>query len=359
MAGDPGHIVVPTIYAFGGTNFDAATALTSMVHAATTVTAEDLSHSGWNVMPVGERPSLDKYMSLKYVPADGNAWGGAGETLEDVAADFAISQLAQRLGNGAVHDQFLARSAYWRNVFHANASGSDGYIQDRNANGSWVGGFLPDTEQGFAEGSSAQYTWMIPFDVHGLFDAMGGPQKALARLDAFFHDGANWAFTNAGGAHAEMNNEPSIGAPLIYAFAGAPYKTQEVVRQVLNTMWPDSPSGIPGQDDLGAMSAWYAWSAMGLYPQYPGRAELLVIAPLFPQIVVRRSNGVVLTLKAPQAAAGTPYVQGLKLNGQDTSKAWLSESFVGQSNQLDFALSAQANPAWGAGAADAPPSFAP
>jgi predicted alpha-1,2-mannosidase len=359
MAGDPGHIVVPTIYAFGGTNFDAAAALTSMVHAATTVTAEDLSHDGWNVMPVGERPSLDKYLSLHYVPADGNAWGGAGETLEDVAADFAIAQMAARLGNGAVHDQFVARSAYWRNIFHANAAGSEGYIQDKSSNGSWVGSFTPDTEQGFAEGSSAQYTWMIPFDVRGLFDALGGNTHALARLDAFFHDGqGNWALTNAGGAHAEMANEPSVGTPFLYSFAGAPYKTQEIVRQVLDTMWPNSPNGIPGQDDLGAMSAWYVWAAIGLYPQYPGRAELLLVTPLFPNIVIRRENGATLSIHAPDATTRR-YVQSLKVNGQDTQKAWLPESFVAADGQLDFTLSDQPNKSWGAAAADAPPSFAP
>jgi predicted alpha-1,2-mannosidase len=360
MAGDPGHIAVPTIYAFGGTNFDAAQALTSMVHAATTVTADDLSHDGWNVMPVGERPSLDKYMSLNYVPADGNAWGGAGETLEDVAADFAISQLAARLGNAATRDQFLARSGYWKNVFNPNAAGTgQGYIQDRDSNHNWVGTFTPDTEQGFAEGSSAQYTWMIPFNVRGLFDTMGGNAKALSRLDAFFHDAAGkWALTNAGGTHAEMANEPSIGTPLLYSFAGAPYKTQEIVRLVLTTMWPNMPTGIPGQDDLGAMSAWYAWSAIGLYPHYPGRAELLVITPLFPKIVVRRANGAVITIAAPEATTKM-YVQGLKVNGQDSNRAWLPESFVSAGGQLDFALSAQPNQNWGAAAADAPPSFAP
>lgn len=359
MTGDPGHIVVPTIYAFGGTDFNASSALKSMVHAATTVTPEDLSKAGWNVMVIGERPSLDKYLTLHYVPADGNAWGGAGETLEDVAADFSIAQLAARLGDTAVHDQFLARSGYWKNVFNPDATPGEGFMQDRYSDGTWATPFDPTSSSGFAEGSSAQYTWMVPFDVGGLFDALGGTAHAIKRLDAFFHDAKGWALTDAGGLYAEMNNEPSVGVPYLYSFAGAPYRTQETVREVLNTLWRNAPDGIPGQDDLGSMSAWYVWSAMGLYPHYPGRAELVLSAPLFRTIIVRRSNGTQITINAPQAATKTPYVQSLKVDGQTSTKPWLPESFLASGGQLDFALSAQPNKSWGASASDAPPSFSP
>jgi predicted alpha-1,2-mannosidase len=361
MGGDPAHAALPSLYAFGATNFDAAGALASMVRAATEVTADDRSHAGWPVMAVGERPSLDQYLAHHYVPADGHAWGGAGETLEDVAADFGIAQLAARLGNGALHDQFLARSGYWRNVFNAAAKPGEGYIQDRNSDGSWKLPFDPaGDEQGFAEGTSAQYTWMIPFDVRGLFTAMGGNAHAIARLDSFFHNrDGSWALTNAGGDHAEMNNEPSIGAAFLYNYAGVAYKTQETVRQVLNRMWQNAPAGIPGQDDLGAMSAWYVWSAMGLFPQYPGRAELLLVAPLFSQIVIHRENGKVITIAAPGAAATTAYIDALKLDGTTATRAWLPESFVNAGGRLDFTVTTKPNSRWGAAAADAPPSFAP
>jgi predicted alpha-1,2-mannosidase len=360
MTGDPGHIAVPTLYAFGGTQFDAKGALSSMVSAATTVTADDTSNSGWNVMVVGERPSLDKYLSLHYVPADGNAWGGVGETIEDVAADFAIAQLATRLGDSATHDQFLARSAYWKNVFNPNATSSGGYLMQRNSDGSWAANFDPTSEDGFAEDSGAVYTWNIPFDPAGLFAQMGGTSKALARLDAFFKDtNGNWALVAPDTTHADMTNEPSLDQPLLYNFAGAPYKTQQTLRAVIDQLWTNTPQGIPGQDDLGMMSAWFVWTAMGLYPQYPGRAELLLSAPLFPQIVIHRSNDVVITINAPQADDATPYVQKLQVDGKDATRAWLPESFVANGGKLDFTLAKQPNMAWGAAAADAPPSFAP
>jgi predicted alpha-1,2-mannosidase len=351
MTGDPGHIAVPTIYAFGGTAFDAQGALGSMVHAATTVTAADDSSNGWNVMVIGERPSLDQYLALHYVPSDGHAWGGAGETLEDVSADFAIAQLAGRLGDVADHDAFLARSGYWKNVFN------QGYIQDRTAAGAWVGPFTPDTQQGFAEATSAQYTWMIPFDPQGLFDAMGGTAAAQTRLDDFFRPGGKWTLTNAGGTHAEMNNEPSIATPYLYDFAGQPWKTQETVHEVVSTLWKNLPSGIPGQDDLGAMSAWLVWSAMGLYPQYPGRAELLLTTPMFPGVTVRRTNGVTIAVTAPGADSGATYVDSLSVDGAPSTKAWLPESFALQGGTLDYVLATQANTTWGTDPGDTPPSF--
>ena len=359
MTGDPAHAALPTIYAFGGTSFDAQSALASMVHAATTATSDDLSSKGWNVMVVGERPSLDQYQSLHYVPAGGHAWGGAGETLEDVSADFAISQLAERLGDTATHDTFLARSAYWHNVFNPQATATEGYVQDRNADGSWATPFTPDTTTGFAEASAAQYTWMVPFDVGGLFGALGGGAHALARLDDFFRPSGKWTLTNAGGTHAEMNNEPSIGAAYLYDFAGAPSKTQETVRRVIDTLWRDAPNGIPGEDDLGAMSAWYVWSAMGLYPQYPGRAELVLTAPVFSSVVIRRANGVVLEIHAPEADSGAIYIDQLQVDGAPSTKPWLPESFVTQGGKLDFVLAAQPSATWGTDVADAPPSFAP
>jgi predicted alpha-1,2-mannosidase len=294
------------------------------------------------------------------VPADGNAWGGAGETIEDVAADFAIAQLAARLGQTSVHDTFLARSSYWKNVFNPAATGGGGYIMQRNANGSWATGFDPAKGDGFAEGSAAVYTWNIPFDVAGLFAKMGGAAAATARLDAFFKDGnGNWALVSPNSTHADMTNEPSLDSPLLYSFAGAPAKTQATVRAALDLLWKTTPQGIPGQDDLGAMSAWYVWSTIGLYPQYPGRAELLLLAPLFSHVVVHRGNGVVVTIDAPTAADNRPYVQGLAVDGVATTKAWLPESFVANGGRLDFTVSDQPGTSWGTAAADAPPSFAP
>jgi putative alpha-1,2-mannosidase len=198
---------------------------------------------------------------------------------------------------------------------------------------------------------------MIPFNVRGLIEAMGGPAPFNARLDAFFkHPDGGWALTGSGGLHAEMDNEPSVGAPWLYLFSGRPQQAQQTVRQVVNTLWNDTPDGIPGNDDLGAMSSWYVFAALGMYPAYPGRAELLLTSPLFPQVTITRAQGASIAIRAPQANASTPYIAGLRVNGRPRAKAWLPESFVADGGTLDYRLSPSPHPSWGA---EPPPSFSP
>jgi predicted alpha-1,2-mannosidase len=358
MSGDPAAPAVADIVAFGGNAFDLAGAYASLYRAATEPTAHDLSDEGCNVECVGQRPSLDQWLSLHYIAARSHAWGGAGETLEDASADFALSELAGRLNRSAQQRELLARAGYWRNLYNPKATPTQGYIQNRNADGSWPA-FTPDTDEGFVEGSAAVYLWMVPFDVQGLFDTLGGTEQARARLDAFFHqpDGG-WALTKAGPLHAELDNEPSIATPWLYDFAGQPWKTQAALRQVLDTLWSNTPAGIPGNDDLGEMSSWYVWAALGLYPEIPGRAELLVGSPVFAQARIAGAGGE-LRIEAPAASGQNLYVHGLRLNGQAYARPWLPASVVAHGGQLQFDLAAAPDPSWGSAAEDAPPSFAP
>jgi hypothetical protein len=156
-----------------------------------------------------------------------------------------------------------------------------------------------------------------------------------------------------------MDNEPSVGAPWLYLFAGQPHQTQEVVRQVLDGLWSATPYGLPGNDDLGAMSSWYVWAAMGMYPGIPGRAELLLAAPIFPRIVIRRADGTTITITAPQAGADGLYVRGLRVDGRATTRPWLPESFIAQGGQLEYDLSDAPDTSWGTEPDDVPPSFSP
>ncbi|MFO7894575.1 MAG: GH92 family glycosyl hydrolase [Longimicrobiales bacterium] len=355
MEGDASAMAVASMVAFGGDDFDVDGAYRSLLRAATIPTALDLSNEGCPVMCVGQRPSLNRWLSLGWVPADGNAWGGAGETLEDASADFALAQLARRVGDEARVTELLARSSNWTNVFNP----ATGYIQDRHADGRWREPFDPERGTGFAEGSSAQYTWMVPFDARGLFDRMGGDDAAVRRLDAFFHtDDGDWALTDLGGLHAEMDNEPSIASPWLYMFAGRPDRTQATLRAVLNTLWDDTPHGIPGNDDLGAMSSWYVWTAIGLYPYYPGRSELLLSSPLFESVEVVRSNGVRIVISAPDARADAAYVHGVTVDGVPWRRTWLPEGFVGKGGEVRFRVGADAG-RWGREADAVPPSFSP
>jgi alpha-1,2-mannosidase, putative len=371
MNGDPSAPAVADIWAFGGRDFDAKGALASLVRAADVPTKEDLSHDGCPVECVGQRPGLDQWLKLHYIPVGAPAWGPAADTLEDVTAEFGISALAGHLGDEGLRQRFVGRAQYWKNIWNPNAAPDGGYFMNRDADGSWPTSqtdddndndhkphpFTPATGAGFVEGTAAQYVWMVPFNVAGLFEQMGGREKAVARLDRFFYDdkGAP-AVTNAGPLHAELNNEPSIETPWLYDFAGQPWKTQQLVRQVLDTIWKNEPNGIPGNDDLGEMSSWAVFASMGIYPEIPGRAELVLGSPLFSKVTIHRAEGDVDIL-AKAAAPDTFYVRGVRVNGKPSSKTWLPESFAVRGGTLEFDLTDTPDKDWGVHRGDEPPSF--
>jgi predicted alpha-1,2-mannosidase len=360
MSGDPSDAALAGIYAFGGRDFDVKGALSSLVKAATVPTADDSDSAGCNVECVGQRPALDQYMSLGYVPSDNcHCWGGAAETLEDAAADFGLSELAGQVGDHSDQQKFADRSGSWTNVFDPNATAQGGYMRDRKADGSWAGAtFTPDTGNGFVEGSSARYTWMVYSDVAGLAQAMGGDQSAVSRLDAFFRkpDGS-FDLTAADQTRYDPTNEPDINAPYLYDYLGAPYKTQETVRAEVDGLWTNTPGGIPGNDDAGTMSSWYVFSALGMYPQVPSRADLVLTAPLFPHAVIHTGLGKTITVNAPQASATNTYIEGLRTNGRTSDQPWVPASFVTHGGTLDYTLGSTPDTAWGSAKKDAPPSF--
>ena len=354
MNGDPSAPAIADIYAFGGRDFDVKGAYASLLAAATVPTEKDLSHHGCEVQCIGQRPGLDQWLKLHYMPVGAPGWGAAADTLEMTTADFALSELASDLGDTANAKMLRERSGWWRNLFNPNAVPGEGYIQPRNADGTWPK-FDPasnTSEDGFVEGSGAQYLWMVPYDPQGLFDAMGGNAKAAARLDRYFYaPGGSLAVTKAGDLHAELNNEPSIGDPWLYDFAGESWKTQSLIHGTLATLWTNTPDGIPGNDDLGEMSSWYVWAALGLYPLFPGRAELVLASPLFTEADIGRPDGNVVV----RAKGDGPYVSALKVNGVASAQAWLPASFANKGGTLDFTLSKTPNPKWGT----PPPSFGP
>ncbi len=335
MNGDPYHIIVSSIYAFGATDFDADEALALMVEGATML--------GRNRKGYEERPGLAEYLRLGYVPQQ------VSDTLEYTSADFAIAQLADRLGAASIRDAFLKRSRNWRNLFNP----ATGYLQPRRADGGFAKHFDPADPTGYVEGNGAQYTWMVPYDLRGLIDTLGDDAAVGPRLDTFFTK------LNAGTRepYAFLGNEPTLQTPWIYAYLGAPHKAQAVVDRVRREIWRAGPDNLVGNDDLGEMSSWYVWAALGMYPMIPGRAELVLNSPIFTTARVRRPDGTTIVINAPQAAPGHPYVTALTVDGQPWTKPWLPESFVRTGGTLDYTLSDTPNPSWGADPADRPPSF--
>ncbi|WP_328580574.1 GH92 family glycosyl hydrolase [Streptomyces sp. NBC_00370] len=339
MVGDPAAPIFAEAYAFGARDFDTRAALDALVAQATKANRI--------------RPGIEDFQKFGYLPADRTYeqyhYGSVSTSLEYNTADFAIAELARQTGDMRTARTFDQRAQYWRKLFNPKT----GYVQGRNADGSWVADFDPASPANFVEGNAAQYTWMVPFDVRGLFDALGGDNAVRARLDTFFTQ------LNAGmdKPYAWMGNEPNIPAPYLYAYAGAPYRTQEVVRRAMTELYTPEAGGLPGNDDLGTMSAWYVWSALGMFPQVPGRAELVLASPLFRAATVRLGSGRTIEVHAPHAARNAPYVRGLRVDGRRSTKPWLPATFAHTGGRLDFSLAATPDRHWGSDPTDAPPSF--
>ena len=361
MNGDAADPIIAEAYAFGARDFDVSAALAAMVKGASTTPTSSQLGQGFYV----ERPQLSDYLAQGYVPNTQESDlspedNGASETLEYASADFAISQFAGDLGQSATATTYLQRSQNWTNVFNVDT----GYIQPRDGSGQFPE-FSPTTDgmgsfgqNGFQEGNAAQYTWMVPQNLQGLITGMGGDAAAISRLDDFFtqlNAGPNLPYEWAG-------NEPSLGTPWIYDYAGAPYKTEATVHELIDDVYSNTPGGEPGNDDLGAMSSWYVWAALGMYPETPGVPVLALGAPIFPESVISLPGGHQVVMNAPGASTST-YVSGLKVNGHDWSQVWLpGTELTGTNNRpsatvLDYTMTGTAYESWGAAASDAPPSY--
>jgi len=347
MIGDAAPAVIADFYAFGATNFDTSVALAGLVRAATdpSVFAPRTA--------IFERDGLADYLKLGYVPEEIGGYGNVCITLEFNSADFALSQFAQALGDQTDSALLLHHAQNWKNLFNP----ATGYLQMRRRDGSWAPLFKDsilsyDGCDAYAEGTAAQYVWMVPFNLHDLAAMMGGPQAAGSRLDHFFTQ------LNAGtfSVYAYLGDEHCIETPWEYCFWGQPYQTQKVVRQAITQLYSAAPHGYPGNDDLGAMSACYIFGALGLYPELPGCGVLVLGSPLFPKAVLHLENGD-LTILGRGAAAAAPYVQSLTLNGQTWNKPWIRFSDIARGGSLIYTLGTAPDTNWGCNPLDAPPSF--
>jgi len=335
MVGDGDDAILASDYAFGARDFDAQAALSSMSKGASDP-ATTSDHAT-------VREGLKDYLSLGYVP------GRSSVTLEYCVNDFALAQLAQALGDHEKYVTYLKHAQNWKNIFNNDS----GYIEPRNADGAWPINFSPESSHGFTEGTAAQYVWMVNFNLRGLIDKMGGDEKAVARLDHFFTQ-LNSSISS--GSTAYMGNEPCEETPWIYDFAGAPSHAQEVVRRTQNELFTSEPNGFPGNDDAGSISSWYVFASLGLYPEIPGVAGLVVGSPMFPQAAIHLENGKTIQIVGEKASREIYYVQNLKLNGKDYESPWINWNDLANGATLDFSLGNQPC-IWGTDLKLAPPSF--
>jgi predicted alpha-1,2-mannosidase len=250
-----------------------------------------------------DRFGLAEYRRHGYIPAEREG-ESVSKTLEYAYDDWCVAEMAREAGDRKVHAEFAERSQYWKNVFDL----ATGFMRGRE-NGMWVEPFDPrSVTVHYTEGNAWHYAFFVPHDVAGLITSHGGQRPFLAKLDAMFSGSSLMTgrkqadITGLIGQYAH-GNEPGHHAAYLYALAGAPWKTQRVVRRIMDSLYSDRPDGLAGNDDCGQLSAWYVLSALGFYPVTPGLPEYVAGVPLFDRARIRTDRGT--TVLVEKSGTGT------------------------------------------------------
>lgn len=347
MIGDPAPPAIASAWAFGARDFDVPAALALALHGANDPTAKCNTSVA--------RPCNTEYLARGFCPGVGTTLeGSVSITQEYAVADFGIAQLAKAAGDETTRAAFVKRAGAWRNVLDMKYPGGPLPQPRQLADVAGAPSFIPTSPEGragFTEGNAAQYTFFVPQDPYGLITALGGDAATVARLDTLFTE------LNAGVSrpHFYMGNEPQFSTPWLYAFAGAAPKTQATVRRLVREQYGATPGGLPGNDDLGATSAWQVWALLGLYPAIPGSGTLVVGSPWFTKTTVALGSGAELTIVGNGASPDAAYVQGLKVAGQPVTRSYVTWDEIANGATLEFDLGTTPNPAWGTATADRPP----
>ena len=324
MQGDPTPILISNSYAFGATNFDLNKAYQYMKRGATIPRLRSQNQE--------IRPYLTEYLR------DGHTF--ASMMLEYTSSDFAIGQFAfQALNRKEDASYFIDRSQNWKNIYNPKNK----WLNSKYPNGKWK-----DIEHDWREATYKNYFWMVPYNLKELIDTLGGSKVAVKRLDTFF-ERLDASYDDPWFA---AGNEPDFQAPWIYNWTDTSYKTSEVVHRVFNEMYTSEPTGLPGNDDLGTMGAWYVFASIGIYPMIPGVAGFSVNTPQFEKAIVNLSQGL-LTINGGSTEA--PYINFLKINGKKYKSTWIDWNLIKNGGTIDFESSKTPNKTWGKNTE--PPSF--
>lgn len=346
QGGSNGDVVVADAVSKGVTGIDYAKAYEALVKNAEVDSPR----------PLYEGRALSEYERLGYVSM--NYPRSVSRTLEYAYDDFCVAQVARSLGRAEESQKYLRRSQNWLNVWSDETRSA----RPRLGDGRWLAPFAPahfypDTDFNywdapFYEGSGYIYGTYVPHDPQGLINRLGGDSQFTAWLDAFFANPPTRdpAFNKGLYNH---NNEPNFLAPFLYIHAGRPDRTQERVRRILDTEYTTGRGGLPGNDDSGAMSSWYVWGAVGLYPN-AGQPFYYVCSPLFERATIELGGGRAFVVEAPGVSAANLYIQGATLNGRPLERAWLKHGEIAAGGRLVLRMGATPS-AWGRD--DRPPSM--
>lgn len=349
----PGYHSVPVIYdayAKGFRGWDAELAFEAMTNTA-----------------MNGRRRQNEYQKYGYVPWVKGKGAATSSTLEFAYDDWCIAQLAKALGHTDAAELFTKRSENYKNVWDPKTQ----FFRSPQPDGTFQEPFDPkevargnDGANGYyTEADAWQYMFFVPQDVPGMIQLYGGNQAFIHRLDQFFNedsDMTNWRIDVTGlvGQYAH-GNEPDEQCPYLYALAGAQYKTAQRVREIQLTQYDNSPEGLDGNDDCGQISAWYVWSAIGLYPVNPASGIYVIGSPLVQKAVIHLDpkfyKGGTFTISVHSNTQYAPaarmdnYIQSAKLNGEPLNRPWITHEEIANGGTLELEMGILPNKAWGTG----------
>ncbi len=320
MVGDPMTIWLSHVWEAGLHHFDIKTAYAGMVAMA------NLHHRG--AFPASGGVSTDEEYDISFA---------------------ALSRLALSLGHIREGDRLAEWGQQYREMFDP----VDGFIVPRLPDGAWLPNFDPDRYDSvhFVEGTGWEYLWLVPQDVQGLINLLGGNVAFSDKLTAFFK-----------GNHYDPTNEPDIQVPFLYDYVGQPWKAQHIVNYEANRTFTNTPGGLAngGNDDCGEMSSWYVLSQVGFYAVDPGVPDLEVVTPRFSRITIRLAipySGKKFIIDAPRAGGKNTYIQSASIDGRPLNKPWFPETAVTKGGLWKVVVGSKPNRSWATSPGDAPPSM--
>jgi predicted alpha-1,2-mannosidase len=340
-----GYHAVPVIadaYMKGLRGFDANAALKAM-----TASAEYGPYGG-----------LQQYMKLGYVPIDLEP-EAASKTVEYAFDDWTIARMAEKMGNKEVAARYYRRAQNYRNVFDTKT----GFVRARKSTGEFREPFNPvqsNFGSDYTEGSAWQYSWYMPHDNAGLVSMLGGDAAMQAKIDMVFDakvdENVYAHMEDISGliGHYAHGNEPSHHVAYLYNFAGAPWKTQARLAQIVASQYNTTPAGLSGNDDLGQMSAWLVFTSLGFYPVAPGSNEYVIGRPFLDKAVLNLPMGKKFTIRAENLTPANQYVGSVSLNGKPLAVSFLRHEQIIAGGELVFRMQAVPNKDWGMATAARP-----
>ncbi len=345
----PGYSSVPVIadaFLKGFDGFDAERALKYMVSTATNP----------------KQNGVSDFMKYGYIPADSRG-EATSICLEYAVDDWGLALMANEMGKTGIYDTFIKRGHAYERYWDKDIM----KCHPRMSDGSWYEPYDPllanhrDNVGDFCEGNGWQYTFMVPQNPEGLIGLHGGDEAFISNLDEFFTtegdlgEGAPPDVSGMTGQYAH-GNEPSHHIPYLYAYAGAQYRTAEMVRRMQQTQYTDEPEGYPGNEDCGQMSAWHVMSALGFYQVNPSNGIFVLGSPLFTEATISLPGGKKFTVMAEGNSPENIYIKSATLNGRSYTKSYITYEDIMRGGTLRLKMSSKPDMSFGRAQKDRPKS---